>query len=165
MTTSVSWSGFSGSQWRGPAALCWGVHIRDHGAAPWSGLPWLSTKWGDKSSMAGKVLFFSKVLFLNTDKNFPSEKCQSRKILQGQISLVNSNDWSFLASCPLACNLAIPSVPALHSISRFPAIKLAAWKCHPELRFPGRHPCKAARRAGIRGVRLLLLLLLLLLLF
>lgn len=134
MTTPVSWSGLPRSQWRVPGALCWGIHVRDHRAAPLKqpalALQPSSTehrKWGDKSSLAGKMLFVQKQYCSSTDidKNFPSEKCQSSKILQGQVSLVNSNDWSFLASCPLACLLAIPSVPALHSISRFGKCSLA----------------------------------------
>lgn len=168
----VSWSGFPGSQQRVPGVLCWGVHVRDHLATPLK-QPALSLqpyskehgKQGDKSSLAGKALFVQKQYCSSTDidKNFPSEKCQSSKILQGQVSLVNSNDWSFLASCPLACLLAIPSVPALHSISPVSCNKTGSLEAPPWAEIPrasSLQGCKEGRHQGSPSIIIVVVIIL-----
>lgn len=131
MTTSVFWSGFPGPQQRVPGALCW-VLVRSHGAAPLKE-PVLSLHPNPgsresevtNSAWQGRYsLLKSGAAHQQTQAKIFQQKMPTQQLFQGQVSLVNSNDQTFFGPSPLACLLAIPSVPALYSISCFPAIKL-----------------------------------------
>lgn len=124
VTAPVSWSALPGSGCRVPfaAEAVSAASVLPHGSSlPWPRSPAPRSTARGQVQPGGDGAPRSKWYCSSTDigNNFPSEKCQSSKILQGRVSAVSSSDWSFLAPCPLARLLAIPSVPALHSASQF----------------------------------------------
>lgn len=136
--TPVPCSRPPGSQWTAPGALCWAVCVQAHCVALLKQFaltlqPLPQTCKPSSRSMEREV---TNPASSSTDRNFPREKCQMSKILQGQVRWVSSSWLTFAGSLPAALPPCCPT-------------QAAACECHPEHSFH-RGPLEAATRAGSR---------------